>query len=795
MGNWSGSAWPILVNAALKSTLVLGAAWLVAFLLRGRSAAARHVVWTAAAAAVLALPFLSVSLPILRLPVADGVVPADSGLTFRVDSTAAAAVAAQRIRNLPPHAPGMASAAPVRAWQPDWKFGLVLLWAAGVAVALARLLVAYLAVWRVRRRAHTFPDTEIAESLAQAFAIGHPVRVLKTAEGSMPMTFGILHPTIFLPACAARWTEERRRLVLLHELAHVRRGDAATHLLARIALSLNWWNPLAWAAWRKFLQESERAADDLVLNTGARASDYAGHLLEVARTMHLEQATAWAALAMARPSQLEGRLLAILDSGVNRRTPGRAAAIVAAALAIAAIAPLAALRAQAQAQTQTDRAIPADLSAPRFRSTAQQAQADKTIPADIDATVDATIRAANAQKNYEMLEQAASAFEKLRKFTEAQALREAALALSEQVAGQQSAAYAEGLVKLGDLARQRGLYAESVAYYTKAAALGDRPEIAPALYNLALNAYRERDVAGALEYLQRARNLAKTGNEIGKAMTWIAFIKQNMEGGASEAESLYTTAISLEDVNSPDQALTMDFYARFLRGQDRTPEAEQLEARSKAIRKTQIGALSAALSGAGQAYRVGGGVSAPSLLFKIEPAYSEEARAAKLAGPVLVNVVIGIDGRATDMVVTQGLGFGLDEQAVKAIGQWLFKPGTKDGMPVPVQGHGRSQLPPDVGTPPYCGRGVIRCMLWGVLYRSNPCDSPEYLCSWAFLVTPPWPNEPKTKLSTPPRRQRVIRKRTATRFRTFTASAGALSVSSRCALSTRRICLPASRRW
>src|SRR5213075_614048 len=121
-------------------------------------------------------------------------------------------------------------------------------------------------------------------------------------------------------------------------------------------LSLNWWNPLAWTAWRKFLQESERAADDLVLNTGARASDYAGHLLAVAQTMQPEQATAWAALAMARPSQLEGRLLAILDSGMNRRPPGRAAAIVAAVLAIAAIAPLAALRAQAQVQDQTDAA-------------------------------------------------------------------------------------------------------------------------------------------------------------------------------------------------------------------------------------------------------------------------------------------------------------------------------------------------------------------------------------------------------------------------------------------------------
>jgi protein TonB len=110
-----------------------------------------------------------------------------------------------------------------------------------------------------------------------------------------------------------------------------------------------------------------------------------------------------------------------------------------------------------------------------------------------------------------------------------------------------------------------------------------------------------------------------------------------------------------------------------------------LETRSKAIRKSQIEAMSAALSGASQAYKVGGGVSAPSLIFKVEPAYSEEARAAKIAGPVLLKVVIGIDGRATDMVVLQGLGFGLDEQAVKAIDKWYFKPGVKDGIPVPVQ--------------------------------------------------------------------------------------------------------------
>src|SRR5580704_13520311 len=58
----------IFVGAAVKSVAVLAAAWAVTFLMRGRSAASRHLVWTASAAALLALPFLSASLPQLRIP-------------------------------------------------------------------------------------------------------------------------------------------------------------------------------------------------------------------------------------------------------------------------------------------------------------------------------------------------------------------------------------------------------------------------------------------------------------------------------------------------------------------------------------------------------------------------------------------------------------------------------------------------------------------------------------------------------------------------------------------------------
>src|ERR1035441_7222186 len=80
MFNWTASAWPILASAALKSTLVLGVAWLIAWLLRGRTAGARHMVWTAAAAALVALPLLTVALPALRVRVANAVLPADVSL-------------------------------------------------------------------------------------------------------------------------------------------------------------------------------------------------------------------------------------------------------------------------------------------------------------------------------------------------------------------------------------------------------------------------------------------------------------------------------------------------------------------------------------------------------------------------------------------------------------------------------------------------------------------------------------------------------------------------------------------
>jgi len=602
----------LLAGAALKGTVALAAAAAAAGMLRRRSAAARHLVWTGAAAALLALPVLTVTLPELRVPA-----PQDRAAAFFQVFAGRTASPSGSAGQVAPAAGGAAlGAAPV--W--DWRPWAVAIWSAGASAGVFQMLLAWGAVARLRRRARPI-EVEMAG----------PVEVLESDGEGMPMTFGVFRPVVLLPAGASEWAPERLRVVLLHELAHVRRGDVATHLLARTALALYWWNPLAWFAWRQFLKERERATDDLVLQAGARASEYAMHLLEVARTFQPAPATGWAALSMARRSQLEGRLIAILDGGVDRRAWGRRAQVAAAGLAIAAVAPFAAIQAQ-----------------------------DISVPPEAEATV----RAAMAQKNHEILDRAAAAYEKAAKLDVARRLLENSLAIRERAGDR---AYAAGLVKLGDLAARRGQTDQATAFYTKAVALGDGPEVAGALVYLGERAFGASDRASAENLLQRVLRVETRGRSAGRALLLLALMRQTQPGGDGEAEVFYQKAVAAEAEN----AEALRNYARLLRGQRRTVEAEQMEAR----------ALEAAVNSR-QVYRVGGGVTAPALLFKKEPEYSEEARAAKFQGTVLLYVEITPEGNVENMAVARRLGLGLDEKAIEAVRQWKFKPGTKDGVPV-----------------------------------------------------------------------------------------------------------------
>jgi TonB family protein len=83
-------------------------------------------------------------------------------------------------------------------------------------------------------------------------------------------------------------------------------------------------------------------------------------------------------------------------------------------------------------------------------------------------------------------------------------------------------------------------------------------------------------------------------------------------------------------------------------------------------------------------YHVGADVSAPRIVFKVDPKYTDEARKAGVESMVLATLTVQEDGSPTKIRILRGAGFGLDEKAIEAIEAWHFTPGTKEGRPVPV---------------------------------------------------------------------------------------------------------------
>src|SRR5262249_28341076 len=147
--------------------------------------------------------------------------------------------------------------------------------------------------------------------LCKELELPRRIVLLQSPDDVMPVTWGWWKPVILLPAEADEWSTERRRLVLLHELAHAKRWDCFTQMVARLACAFYWFNPLGGLAARRMCVEREGACDDLVLNRGCKASDYAAHLVEIAR--HFTRVPQLEAIAIARKSNLEGRIAAIVD--------------------------------------------------------------------------------------------------------------------------------------------------------------------------------------------------------------------------------------------------------------------------------------------------------------------------------------------------------------------------------------------------------------------------------------------------------------------------------------------------
>src|SRR5215216_4904568 len=327
----------------VKATIVLLAALAVTRAMERGSAVSRHLVWFVALGAVLLIPALASWSP-LRLAILP---PVDVSSEMTVPSTSRPTVIVEPAPSIAPSvstpltertSPNVSATvntvrdivSPKTPW-----FGILsdpnLLFAIWVSVALlfaGWLAYGAISVHRIIRRSRTLdaPDwTNPLWEVADRLGLDNAPRLVRSEDAKMPFACGLLTPTIVLPAESDGWTLDRRRAVLLHELAHVRRRDLAGHTLARLVCAAYWFHPLVWTAARRLRAESERACDDLALSCGARAADYAEHLLDIVASVRRDP-TPLVALAMACRTEFEGRMLDILDPERRRATPSRAQA-------------------------------------------------------------------------------------------------------------------------------------------------------------------------------------------------------------------------------------------------------------------------------------------------------------------------------------------------------------------------------------------------------------------------------------------------------------------------------------
>jgi beta-lactamase regulating signal transducer with metallopeptidase domain len=351
----------IALDLTLKATGIAVLGFLLAALMGRASAASRHLVWTSVFAALAVLPVARLTLPVVNLAV----------LT---PPPAARVVAPLVIAAEPDPGHATTSVAPVQApagparegrtvgtsvWTTDRL--LLVSWIAGGSFVWLRAIIGAVRTRRLGHRARPAIEADLIvrlERARQALRVRRPIRLLISTDGWTPVTWGVLRPTILLPSHALAWRTacpDRIDAVFAHEVAHIARWDVVAKFVARLGNLMFWFHPLMWIAARQGRLERERACDDAVLALGSRPSDYAGHLVAVVRSLRAP-ATMPDALAMARLSQIERRVRAILDARVNRHGASRMSVVMAAAL-VAAVLPVASAR-------LTARAMPTDVPVP-----------------------------------------------------------------------------------------------------------------------------------------------------------------------------------------------------------------------------------------------------------------------------------------------------------------------------------------------------------------------------------------------------------------------------------------------
>lgn len=201
------------------------------------------------------------------------------------------------------------------------------LWLAGLGIGLLGIVRAAFQLRQLRHASVEVTDLRLQKmfrEIQRQMAISLPDSALRqSAECGMPMTWGWKQRTILLPLNADQWSDAQLRLVLGHELAHLRRGDVLTSLLTAISALLLWFHPLVWFVRRAYLHSGEQACDDLALQYAETdPEDFATELLAAVTSLgnspRFGLPLSLAMAMSARVQALKSRLASILDASKAR---------------------------------------------------------------------------------------------------------------------------------------------------------------------------------------------------------------------------------------------------------------------------------------------------------------------------------------------------------------------------------------------------------------------------------------------------------------------------------------------
>ena len=261
---WFGQ---LSIELAALAVLVLVACYLLPI----KSPALRHLLW----AVVLLKPLVAITISspyTLFTLLVSLVEPGWNAPSLRVDYPAVQVAASPTIVT-----------SSVQLTTAGWG---AILWIAGTVLLIGRILIGYGIVWCLRSQAQVPHDGPLCDALRQARRPldGHPkVEVATSPSINSPMVLGILKPIIVFPAdLVEKLSSDKLVLILMHELAHVRRWDNLTLLLQRLVAAVLFFHPAVWLCGRMLRREAEQACDDLVIYATGRSEAYTRGLAHVA---------------------------------------------------------------------------------------------------------------------------------------------------------------------------------------------------------------------------------------------------------------------------------------------------------------------------------------------------------------------------------------------------------------------------------------------------------------------------------------------------------------------------------